>query len=295
MIRRVAQLGVGSGERGVDHRQFVRVGADRLQPRVHRVLDVGGADEGVAEALLQSLDAPALPEEAMPAAGAEIGDAQRPLALQDAQPLDLAPELRLGAGVEHVEIEAAHAAHGGAGAQLVDDRKRGDFPHGRLAPETLEAELVLAVATGQLVRRQAKSLQPFHERRLENLLRAVEGVAGEPDQLVLGEPQGSGVVELVDEFTLFDDVGEAHRGCAVDELERHLAVAVQPPDHLQHQDFVEIGVEQRAHDGVDAERVVVDAGREIGDHVLHVRRGGFGGKGGGLAAALRSQLGFCAR
>ena len=51
-------------------------------------------------------------------------------------------------------------------------------------------------------------------------LRAVEGVAGEPDQLVLGEAQRAGVVELVDQLALVDDVGEPHLVDAVDRAER---------------------------------------------------------------------------
>ena len=39
-------------------------------------------------------------------------------------------------------------------------------------------------------------------------LRAVKSVAGEPDQLVLGEPQRARVIELVDQLALVDDVGE---------------------------------------------------------------------------------------
>ena len=82
-----------------------------------------------------------------------------------------------------------------------------------------EAQLVLAVAAGQLVFGQAEIGEPFHEVGLENLLGAVKRVAGEPDQLVLGEAQRARVVELVDQFALVDDVGEAHLVRAVDELE----------------------------------------------------------------------------
>ena len=60
-----------------------------------------------AEPLLQRLDAPALPQEAVPPARAEIGDAQ---VRQPCQPLHLGPQLRLGARVEHVEREAAVVA-----------------------------------------------------------------------------------------------------------------------------------------------------------------------------------------
>ena len=58
---RRAQFVVVSGERGIDHRQFMRVGADRLKAEVHGVLDIGGADQAGADPLMQSFDAPALP------------------------------------------------------------------------------------------------------------------------------------------------------------------------------------------------------------------------------------------
>ena len=171
----------------------------------------------------------------MAAAGAEIGDLQRTLGGERAQTLDLAPQLGLGAGVEHVEVEAAHAAHGGARAQLVDDRQRRDLPHRRVGPRSGEAQFVLSVLAGQLVFGQAEVGQPFHEVRLEDLPIAVKCVAGEPDQLVLGEAQRARVVELVDQLALVDDVGEADLAGAIVELEGDLAVAMQLPDHLLHQ------------------------------------------------------------
>ena len=74
---------------GEHHRQFVRVGADRLQIVVHREQHVGRSDETAAQPLLQRLDAPALPQEAMPAARAEVGDDE---VGQVTQPLDLVPQ-----------------------------------------------------------------------------------------------------------------------------------------------------------------------------------------------------------
>ena len=88
------------------------------------------------------------------------------------------------------------------------------------------------------------------------------------------------VIELVDQLALVDDVGEPDAGRAVDELESHPALAVQPPDHLQHQQLIEIRIEQRAHDRIDAERVIVDAGGEIGDHGSTLDGRLIAGKGG---------------
>ena len=45
-----------------------------------------------------------------------------------------------------------------------------------------------------------------------------------------------------------------------------LAVAMQLPDHLQHQELIEIRIEQRPHDRIDAEGMIMDAGGKIWDH-----------------------------
>ncbi len=71
-IGRMQQLFVGLCERGLDHRQFMRIGADRLEIRVHGEKHVGGTDEAIAKPFLQRLDAPALPQKAMPPPRAEI-------------------------------------------------------------------------------------------------------------------------------------------------------------------------------------------------------------------------------
>ena len=44
----------------------------------------------------------------------------------------------------------------------------------------------------------------------------------------------------------------------VDDGERHLGLRVEQPDHLQHQQLVEIGVEQAADDGIKLPGVIVD-------------------------------------
>ena len=50
--------------------------------------------------------------------------------------------------------------------------------------------------------------EPLHELRLENVARAVKRIAGEPDQLVLGESQGARMIELVDQLALVHDIRE---------------------------------------------------------------------------------------
>ena len=51
---------------------------------------------------------------------------------------------------------------------------------------------------------------------------------------------------------------------AVDQAELHPHVGVAAIDRLQHQELVEVGVEQRADDRVDPPGVVVDAGGDVG-------------------------------
>ena len=74
------------------------------------------------------------------------------------------------------------------------------------------------------------------------------------------------MVELVDQLALVDDVREPDRGRPVDELERHPPLRMHLPDHLEHQELVEIRVEQRPDRRVDPERMIVDAGCDVRGH-----------------------------
>ena len=89
------------------------------------------------------------------------------------------------------------------------------------------------------------------------------------------------MVELVAEFRDVDLLGDPHRLGAVDEREGDLLVAVEAPDHLEHQQLVEIRVEQAADDRVELPGVIVDA---LGE----VDRGHGGGsvRGGGASRGI---------
>ena len=73
------------------------------------------------------------------------------------------------------------------------------------------------------------------------------------------------MIELGAQFAFIDDVGQAHMVGAVDQLEGGLDIGMLLPDHLQHQQLVEIGVEQAAHDRVEPPIMVVGAGGDIGE------------------------------
>ena len=66
------------------------------------------------------------------------------------------------------------------------------------------------------------------------------------------------MVELLAQFHLVDLVGEADAQVAIDQREGRLHVRVQPLDHLQHQQLVEVGIEQAADDRIELPGVVVD-------------------------------------
>ena len=159
-VRRPAQFIIVIRQRRGDHGQFMGVGADRFKIIVHRQQDIGGAGEGRSEAFLDGLDAPALPQEAVASSRAEIGKAQ---AFQLAQALDLAPELGLGAGIENIERKSALSLHHLARAQLVENGKRRNFPHGGVGPWPVEMQFILAVHLVELIFGEAKRGEPVDE------------------------------------------------------------------------------------------------------------------------------------
>ena len=84
LVGRLGQRAVVVGERRIDHRQLVRVGADRLDLAPHRDQAIRGAEECGAKAFDHRLHAPVLPQEAMAAARAEVGDAETRRAVSSA-------------------------------------------------------------------------------------------------------------------------------------------------------------------------------------------------------------------
>ncbi len=74
----------------------------------------------------------------------------------------------------------------------------------------------MAALEGQLVIGEAEALlKPFQESRLEDVPRAVEGVAGQPDQLRLAEGELADGVELGAQLVRIDGFGKAGIGVAV--------------------------------------------------------------------------------
>src|ERR1700722_9243500 len=116
-----------------------------------------------------------LPQEAVPAAGSEIC----PPKLRNArQSLNLAPELGLGLGVEHVQLEFTHALKGSARLQLIENGEGVNLPHRRLCPKPVELQVEFSISHCEPIAREAEAVsQPVQEIRLEDAATAEERVA----------------------------------------------------------------------------------------------------------------------
>ncbi len=168
VIGGLLQRRVGFGQRGIDHGQFMRVRADRLDVAMHGDQAVRGAGEPVAQPLDHGLHGPVLPQEAVAAAGPEIGDAQ---IVQLAQRLDLFPQARHGAGIKDLQLEPAHILQDGAGPQLHQDRQGRNFPQHHLGPLALEGQFILPVMLAQVIGGQAQTLQDHSMKSGRNIWR----------------------------------------------------------------------------------------------------------------------------
>ena len=71
------------------------------------------------------------------------------------------------------------------------------------------------------------------------------------------------MIELRAQFTLVENFGEADMTAAVDDGKCDVLIRIEFPDHLQHQELVEIRIEQAAHDGIEAPAVVIGSRRDI--------------------------------
>src|SRR6056297_1532264 len=266
LIGGLGKLAVVFGEGRVDHRQLVGIRADGLELPPKRDKTVRGADECLPQPLAHRLHSPVLPEKGMPPPGAEIRD---PETLEPAQPLDLFPELRHGAGIEYLEFELAEITQYRPAPKLHEHGQGGNLPEHDLRPASLEGKLVLVAHTLEVVGRQPKVLEPFHEVGPEHLPFAIERVAPEPCRFAAAERERSDVIELFAKLALVDEPGQRHRRGSVDEREGDARVWPVAEHRLAHQELVEIGIDERPNDRVDLPFVVPDTGGDI-DHARFV-------------------------
>src|ERR1022692_4168971 len=131
-----------------------------------------------------------------------------------------------------------------------------------------------AVSYRQFVVRQSEvAFQPFKEGGFKDSAAAIERVAGQPNQFGPAEAQVTRMIELRDQLFMREGVYGAC-GRAVENGERHARLRVMLPDKLQHQQFVEVGIEQRTRNRVECPVVIVRPLREVHDHELVSSSGG---------------------
>ena len=183
---------------------------------------------------------------------------------QQLEPADLLPHPRHGARIQHLQLELAEPLGDGAAVQLHQHGERRDLPHGGLDPGALEGQLVLVALALEAVGGKAEGLEPGDELGGEHLPLAVEHVAAQEGGFASRERQRADVVELLLQLADVDQLREFDRSGAVEDAEGDLGIAVAAKDRLRHQQLVEVGVEHRAHDGIDLPVVIVDAGGDVG-------------------------------
>src|ERR1700754_4676380 len=127
----------------------------------------------------------------------------------------------------------------------------------------MEMQFVLAVDLVQFVFGKPERGEPIDEVRRKHLGLAVERIAGEPDQLLLAEPDAAGMIELGAQFAFVDHLGEPYMPAAIDHRKGSARGRVEFPDHLHHQKLVEIGIEQAAHDRIEPPAMIVSSGCNI--------------------------------
>ena len=87
-------------------------------------------------------------------------------------------------------------------------------------------------------------LQPLQKRRLKDAALSIERISGQPDQLRLVEAQPPRRLQLLAQLIHVDDVAQPHRARAIHQRERGLCRGKMLPDELQHQQLVEVRIEQ---------------------------------------------------
>ena len=197
----------------------------------------------------------------MPPSCSEIGDSQ---IVEASQVLDFFPDPRHRAGVEHLQLEPAHAFRNGSTVQFHNDGESRDLPHCGLDPGPFEDQLILVALALEMIGREAKAFEPGHKFRTEHLPLAIKHIAAQPRAFTARQRQRSDVIQLLLERADIDHRREGDMRRSVDDAEGDLGRAMPPEDCLRHQELVEIGIQHRPHDRVDFPIVIVDAGGDIG-------------------------------
>ncbi len=200
----------------------------------------------------------------MPPTRAEVAYAEP---RNTAQPLHLLPKPGLGAGVENVQFKLAQLLQVRPRLQLVDGCKRIDLPKRRLGPQPVKTKRQLTIFDRQFKIRQTKiPLQPLKKCRLENASAPIKRITRKPDQLRLVEPQPPRLFQLFPQLVHTDQIAQAHGSGAIEQRERGLCLGEILPDKLQHEQLVEIRIEEGPRNRIQLPVVVMRAPGNIDNH-----------------------------
>src|ERR1017187_5594852 len=125
----------------------------------------------------------------------------------------------------------------------------------------------LTVHNRQLIVRQFEiPFQPFQESGFKYSATTAERVARHPDQFGFSKVEFPDVRLLVDNFRNAKEAGETHPRRAAEKREGDVGFREMLPDKLQHQQLVEIGIEQRPGNRVQFPVMVVRPLSEVDNH-----------------------------
>ena len=86
--------------------------------------------------------------------------------------------------------------------------------------------------------------EPVQECGLKDAADAVEGVAGEPDQLAAAEAEAADMLHLLAQGGGVDAVGEMDLSGAIGDFAGDMDGGKVLPDELEHEELVEVSVEE---------------------------------------------------
>jgi len=107
----------------------------------------------------------------------------------------------------------------------------------------------------------------MQKRRLKNPALPIESIARQPDHLRLMDAQFARGFKLLPQLMHIHNLAQQHIMRPVHQRERRPRPGKMLPDKLQHQQLVEVRIEQRPRNRIELPVVVVRAPGQVDDHV----------------------------
>src|SRR5208283_68019 len=120
---------------------------------------------------------------------------------------------------------------------------------------------------GQLIIREAEvAFEPVEKRRLEDTARAIKGISCKPYQFGFMKSQIFCLLQLFPQFILLDQIAKTYLDRAIDQGKRRFYLWEALPDELEHEKFVEVGVEEGPSNRIQFPVMVMGAPRKVDNH-----------------------------